>query len=80
MNETRNAFFTKHRFFMNGFACHLEFESGIRLVYDEVEDILYLELNDVQSEFSSEDLDNFKQYKTDIIRAYNIMKKFKEER
>lgn len=80
MNETRNAFFTKHRFFMNGFACHLEFESGIRLVYDEVEDALYLELNNVQSEFSSADFDEFEHYKTDIIRAYNIMKKFKKEK
>lgn len=80
MNETRNEFFARHRFFMNGFACHLEFESGIRLVYDEVEDALYLELNNVQSEFSSAEFEQFKQYKTDIIRAYNIIKTFAKER
>ncbi len=73
-------FFKKNRFFMNRFACHLEFESGIRLVYDEVENELYLELNNVQFEFSTEDFEKFEQYKKDVIRAYNIMKKFKEER
>lgn len=75
----RNEFFKKHRFFMSGFACHLEFESGIRLVYDDVEDELCLEMNITRFEFSNAELEKLEQFKKDLTKAYNIMRKFEKE-
>ena len=76
----RNDFFRKHRFFMNGFACHLESQSGVTLVYDDIEDELRLELNITQFDFSNKQLEELEQFKKDLVHAYNIMKKFEKER
>ena len=75
----KNEFFKKHKFFMTSFTCHLEFESGIRLVYDDVEDELCLELNITQFDFSNKELEELEQFKKDLTKAYNIMRKFEKE-
>ena len=73
-------FFKKNRFFMNGFACHLELPSGVTLVYDDVEDELCLELNITRFDFSNKQLEDLEQFKKDLIKAYNIIRKFEKER